>query len=532
MVLSSSTVSCVGILCLDLCVNFMATSGKTIAKNTIFLYFRMMLIMAVALYTSRVVLDVLGAADYGLYNVVGGVVAMMGFLNGSISAGTSRFITYELGKGDFEKLRNVFNVSLVSHIGIAAIAFFVAETIGLWFVNTQMVFNTDRTVAVNIVYQLSILTTVLQFTQMPYTATIIAHEKMSIYAYISILEVLLKLLMVYVLTIVHRIDALILYAFLLFLVHLLILCSYRVYCLRNYAESKWRFVKDKQKYKEIFSFAGWDIIGGLCVITQGQGTNILLNIYFGPVVNAARAVSYQVQGAFTQFTNNFMTAVNPEIVKSYARKDFESMVKLINNASLYSFYLLLVFMMPAMFKLNVLLNLWLKEVPEKTLTFSLIILGLMMIRAIARPVIIGTHATGEIKSLNLYAGILGLFPLPISWAAFHYGAPSVTAFWIIALWGVFANIAEIVIFKSKLKEFSILEHLTVVYLRCLVIAVLTMVPVYYLSRLFNDDFIGFCGYYIIAFAATCSIVFAFGLTKSLKSQIIEKTKNAIRRIKK
>lgn len=509
----------------------MPTSGKTIAKNTIFLYFRMMLIMAVSLYTSRVILDVLGASDYGLYNVVGGVVAMMGFLNGSISSGTSRFITYELGKDDFEKLRDTFNVALVSHIGIATIVFLVAETIGLWFVNTQMVFESDRTIAVNVVYQLSILTTMLQFTQMPYTADIIAHEKMSVYAYISILEVVLKLGMVFTLMYLNDVDSLIAYAVMMFLIQVIVLMIYRVYCMKRYPESHWRLVKERSRYKSIFSFAGWDIIGGLCVVTQGQGVNILLNIYFGPIVNAARAVSYQVQGAFTQFTGNFMTAVNPEIVKSYARKDYNAMIRLINNASLYSFYLLLIFMMPAMFKLEVLLNVWLKEVPEQTLTFSLIILGLMMIRAIARPVIMGTHATGDIKALNLYAGLLGLMPLPVAWLTFHLGAPAVSVFWIIALWGVFANIAEIVIFKMKMKEFSVSEHLKVVYLRCAMVSAATMIPVYFISMQFSDTFLSFCCYYICAFACTCAIVFSIGLTKSLRTQIIEKVRNAIRRIK-
>ncbi len=507
------------------------TSNKTIAQNTIFLYFRMMLIMAVSLYTSRVILGVLGASDYGLYNVVGGVVAMMGFLNGSISSGTSRFITYELGKGDFEKLRDTFNVALVSHIGIATIVFIVAETVGLWFVNTQMVFESDRTIAVNVVYQLSILTTMLQFTQMPYTADIIAHEKMSVYAYISILEVVLKLSMVFTLMYLNDVDSLIAYALMMFFIQMIILMIYRIYCMKRYPESHWRLVKEKSQYKSIFSFAGWDIIGGLCVITQGQGVNILLNIYFGPVVNAARAISYQVQGAFTQFTGNFMTAVNPEIVKSYARKDYDAMIRLINNASLYSFYLLLIFMMPAMFKLEVLLNVWLKEVPEQTLTFALIILGLMMVRAIARPVIMGTHATGDIKALNLYAGLLGLMPLPVAWVTFYLGAPAVSVFWIIALWGVFANIAEIVIFKMKMKDFSVSEHLKEVYLRCAMVSAVTMLPVYFISKQFSDTFLSFCGYYICAFICTCVIVFCIGLNKTLRNQLIDKVKYAMCRIK-
>ncbi len=504
----------------------MATSNKTIAKNTLFLYFRMMLTMFVALYTSRIVLDVLGASDYGLYNVVGGVVAMMTFINGAVSSGTSRFITYELGLGDKERLRDVFNVALVNHVIIASIIFVLAETIGLWFVNTQMMFEEDRSVAVNVVYQLSILTTMLQVTQMPYTATIIAHEKMSIYAYISIFEVTLKLIMAWALVYMHHVDALIVYAIMLFLVQLIVMIVYRIYCFRKFPESHWRLVRKVEQYKEIFTFAGWDIVGAICVISQGQGVNILLNIYFGPVVNAARAVSYQVQGAFTQFTSNFMTAVNPEIVKNYARKEYTEMIKLINNASIYSYFLLLVFVMPVIFKIGCLLGLWLKEVPTQTGQFTIVILVTMMIRAIARPVIMGIHAIGDIKALNIYAGGLGLISLPIVWIAFHFGAPAIMAFGIILLWGILANIAEIVILKMKLPEFSMLEHLRAVYLRCLLVTIVAVIPCWYFSKLFGEGFIDFCCYYICAFLITVAIVYYTGLTKALRIQIVKKVKDA------
>lgn len=507
----------------------MPTSGKTIAKNTVFLYFRMTLVMLVSLYTSRIVLDVLGASDYGLYNVVGGIVAMLAFLNGSISAGTSRFISYELGKGDSEQLRNVFNVALVSHISIALIVFVIAETIGLWFLNTQIVFDESRTTAVNVVYQLSILTTMLNFTQIPYTATIVAHEKMSIYAYISILEVVLKLLMVLLLTKINNFDALIAYSIMVFGIQFIILSIYRFYCHRKYEESHWRFVKDNKQYKTILSFAGWDVIGSLCVITQGQGINILLNMYFGPVVNAARAVAYQVQGAFHQFTGNFMMAVNPQIVKSFACKEYKAMVRLINNASLYSYYLLLIFVMPVMFRLQFILNLWLKEVPEYTEVYTLIILTNMMIRAIANPVIKGVHATGDIKMFNLIAGGIGLLPLLVCWMGFYFGMNSIFAFWIVLLWGVIANIVEILFLKKQLPEFSITEHLRVVYLRSFLVTIAVLVPCWFINSLFNNTFWGVIEYYIVALIVTASIVFFTGLTKSLKTFLINKIKDAIHR---
>ena len=508
----------------------MPTSSKTITKNTIFLYFRMILVMLVSLYTSRVVLEVLGASDYGLYGVVGGIVAMLAVLNGSISAGTSRFITYELGRGDKERLRNVFNVSLVSHIIIALVVFVIAETIGLWFLNTKIVFAPDRQIAVNVVYQLSILTAMLNFTQIPYTATIIAHEKMSIYAYISILEVVLKLLMVFLLLRIHNFDALIAYAIMLFCIQVIIILIYRFYCLKQYEESHWRFVKDRQQYRTILSFAGWDIIGSLCVISQGQGVNILLNVYFGPIVNAAHSIAYQVQGAVHQLTTNFMMAVQPEIVKSYARNEYESMTRLINNASIYSYFLLLIFVMPVLFKMDYVLGLWLKDVPEYAVVFTRIILVNMMIRALANPVIKGVHATGDIKLFNLIAGGVGLLPLPVCWIGLHFGFPPTFVFWIVLIWGIFANIIEILFLKKQLPGFSVKEHFVTVYLRCLFVSIAAVIPCMVLNKSFQNSFTGFCLFYLISFISICGIVFFVGLTKALRIMIINKAKDAIHKI--
>lgn len=507
----------------------MPSSGKTIAKNTVFLYFRMTLVMLVSLYTSRVVLDVLGASDYGLYNVVGGIVSMFTFLNGSISAGTSRFISYELGLGDKERVRNVFNVTLVSHMAMAFVVLVLAETIGLWFLNAKIVFDESRTMAVNVVYQLSILSTVLHFTQIPYTATIVAHEKMSIYAYISILEVGLKLIMVFLLEQIHNYDALIVYAIMIFTIRVVIMLIYRFYCNRKYEESHWRFVRQKDQYKKILSFAGWDVVGHLSVVAQGQGINILLNIYFGPIVNAARAVAYQLQGAFFQFTNNFMMAIQPAIVKSYARKEYDAVARLINNGSLYSYYLLLIFVMPLLFKLHGVLDLWLKDVPDYAAVFSLIILVHMMVRALANPVIKGVHATGDIKLFNIIAGGAGLLPLPVCWLGFIFGMPSTFAFWVVLFFGVVANIIEIWFLKRQMPGFSVSEHLRYVYLRCLSVSIIPIFICWFINRFFSDTVFGLIGYYLCALFVTACIVFIIGLTKSLRSQIINKIKDATHR---
>lgn len=493
---------------------------KRIAINTLMLYFRMVLIMGVALYTSRIVLRVLGAADYGLYNVVGGVVTMFSFLNGSLSSGTSRFITYDIGTGDETRLRETFNTAFISHLILASIILLLTETIGLWFVNNKLVFDSSRRLAVNIVYQFSVLTLMLQLTQVPFSADIIAHEKMNIYAYVSIVEVMLKLGMTFLLRLNKSIDNLILYSAILFTIQLMILGIYRLYCRKHFKESKFLFCKDKTRYKEIFSFSGWDIIGSLCVLTQGQGINILLNMFFGPVINAARAITYQLEGAFSQLTNNFMTAVNPQIVKSFAVEKYDEMIDLIKDASKYGFFLLAVFLIPILYKIDYVLQLWLKEVPEQTNVFARIILTMLMIRVIARPVINGTHATGHIKRLNLIAGFAGLLPLPVTYVLFKLNYPAVCSFLTLFAWGIIANTLETIIFKLEMKEFSIRQYFVAVYVRCIIVGSLVFAIDYIISKYIDGNFFVFILYYGLSVLINAVVVFVLGLDKNNQKKLI------------
>ena len=507
----------------------MGSSNKRIAKNTAYLYLRMLLSMGVSLYASRIVLEVLGASDYGLYNVVGGVVTMLAFINGAMSSGTSRFITYELGRGDKKKLGEIFNVSLVCHILLALIIFVLAETLGVWFVNTQLVFPPDRLIAVNVVYQASIIAAMFQFTQIPYTADIIAHENMSVYAYVSIIEVTLKLAAILFLKYISTPDELITYAILILFVQILIMGIYRGYCRFRYEESKWHFVMDKRAYKEIFTFAGWDVIGGLCVVTQGQGLNILLNIFFGPVVNAARAIAYQIQGAFTQFTSNFTTALNPAIVKDYAQQDKNDLIKLVNFGSLFSYYLLLFLVLPITFKMDYVLRLWLKDYPDNTVEFSLIILASMLIRAFARPVILAVHATGNIKKLNLVCGTVGLFMLPVAWIELAIGMSVLSVFWTILVFSLIGNALEMYILKINIPTFSVCQHLSNVYFRGMVITFISFFAVYSISTLFEDKFWPFLAYYLLSMFVIGIILFLVGLSGSHRRQIVKIVKVKIQR---
>ena len=312
------------------------SDNKRIAKNTLFLYFRMLLIMGVSLYTSRVVLRTLGVEDFGIYNAVGGIVTMFSFLNGSLGAATSRYITFELGRKDYVRLNNIFNAALLTHVFIGIIIVILAETVGLWFFYEKMVIPESRLNAAFWVYQISILSAFVSLTQVPYQATIIAHENMKIYAYVGMLEAMAKLAIVISLA-YASFDRLILYASLLFLLNVSIILFYRIYCIRRYSESRLKLCKDKALYKDMFKYSGSDLIGNVSVLAQGQGLNLLLNVFFGPVVNAARAVAYQVQGAITQFGNNFITAVRPQIIKLYAVGKIEERFKLVYLSSTFSF---------------------------------------------------------------------------------------------------------------------------------------------------------------------------------------------------
>ena len=368
-----------------------------------------------------------------------------------------------------------------------------------------------------------------QFTQIPYTADIIAHENMSVYAYVSIIEVTLKLAAILFLKFISTPDGLITYAILILIIQILIMSIYRGYCRIRYEESRWLFVKDKRAYKDIFTFAGWDVIGGLCIVTQGQGLNILLNIFFGPVVNAARAIAYQIQGAFTQFTNNFTTALNPAIVKDYAQQNKIDLIKLVNFGSLFSYYLLLFLVLPIAFKMNFLLSLWLKDYPENTIEFSLIILASMMVRAFARPVVMAVHATGNIKNLNLVCGVVGLLLLPVAWITLALGAGVLSVFWAILIFSIVGNALEIYILKMNLPEFSIMQHINVVYIRGAVVSILSIILVYFFSTLCGDNLIGFIVYYIISMIAVAIILYYAGLSGDHRNRIKEIVRNKLKR---
>ena len=404
-------------------------NNKRIAKNTLLLYFRMLLMMFVTLFTSRVVLDKLGVTDYGIYNVVGGVVAMLGFLNSSMSNAVQRYLSFEIGKNNEAGVNRIFNVSLFAHVGIAVFVFVVMEIVGVWYLNTHMNIPAERMDAANWVLQCSIFTTLFTIVQVPYNAIIISKEQMGIYAYISILEVVLKLLVVYMLAI-GNFDKLKLYSVLIMVVTIGIVMIYRFYCTRKYKEAKFKFIKDWNLLKQIVGFASWNMLGELAWVFTGQGVNIILNSFFGPVVNAARGLAEQVNGAVNRFVANFQTAVNPQLIKNYASDQLGEMKTLLFRSTRFSYYLLLALSLPIILKMDFILHLWLKEVPDYTTGFCQLVLVSSLVSTLSNLLAQVARAYGKIRNYQIIVSIFLFLNFPLSYIVLKFGCSPLSTMFV------------------------------------------------------------------------------------------------------
>ena len=394
---------------------------KRIAKNTMYLYLRMFLVMVVTIYTSRVILEALGASDYGIYNVVGGVVMLMAFIKGPLNSATVRFLTYELGKQDEKKLANTFAASLNIHIFSGFLAVIIGETIGLWFFFNQLIIPEERVDIAFWVFQLSIINCFFSFTQVPYMASINSHENMSVYAYIGLYEAFSKLAISY-LIVISPIDRLLLYAALL----LINQCTIQLFCcyysVKHYKECRFRCFWDKCLYAKIFNYAGWDTFGGVAVMCESHGVNILLNMFFGPVVNAARAIALQIRTAIIQFCTNIIAAVKPQVVKNYAVGNYVDMYKLVFTTTKFTYYLMLMLMLPVYFEINIILRIWLgSTIPDYTAIFAQLILIDSLIYIIDATFLMAFHAIGKIRFGNVVGGSLMISSLPVSYACLRLG---------------------------------------------------------------------------------------------------------------
>ncbi len=504
-------------------------NNKRIAKNTLMLYFRMILTMLVSLYTSRVVLNTLGVEDYGIYNVVGGFVTMFGFLNSAMASATQRFLAFEIGKRDHEQLRNVFSMSINIHFLIAFIIFILAETVGLWFVNTQLTIPAGRMGAAQWVYQFSILTMIVYMVSVPYNAMIIAHERMNVFAWISIAEVGLKLFIVFILQ-WFGFDKLKFYAVLTFCVSLIIRFIYGFYCSRQFKESRFRYFWDKSLFKTLASYAGWNLWGNLAAVLKGQGVNVLLNIFFGPVVNAARGIAYQVSGAINQFVANFQMAMNPQIIKSYAVNDLKYMHQLIFRGAKYSFFLLFTLSLPILLETEQILRLWLKIVPDYTVIFTRLVIINVLIDCISGPLMTAAQASGKIKRYQSVVGGLLILNLPISYLFLKFGfQPQVTIFVSIGI-SIIALFSRLKII-SPLVSLNIMDYYKNVIFKIIpVIFIAVILPgfIIYLLPVTIARLLFTC---IIAVASVGLTVFFIGLSSTERKFMIKSLKNRVSKIK-
>lgn len=504
-------------------------NNKRIAKNTFLLYFRMLLTMVVSLYTGRVVLNELGVEDYGIYNVVGGVVAMFSVLSGSLSAAISRYITFELGRKDMENLKKVFSSAVTIQIGLALIIILFAETLGLWFLNEKMVIPSERMSAANWIFQFSILTFGINLISVPYNAAIIAHEKMSAFAYISILEVTGKLLVAYLLTI-SPIDKLVFYGLLLTFLAVIIRLVYGCYCKKHFKECKYRFVFDKSTLKEMFCFAGWNFIGASSDIFRNQGTDILINLFMGPTINASRGISMQVSYTVSSFATNFITAIKPQITKNYALGNMDYMLTLVYKGAKFSFFIMLMIVIPIYTTTPYLLNLWLGQVPEHSVNFVRLILLFSMNETMGGPLITAMLATGEIRNYQLIVGGSQLLNLPLSYICLKIGLVVESVFVVAIAVSCLGMFLRVYMLRSMI-GLSLGYFFRHVYFQSILVMMLSMIVPFLISLQIEYNIYTFLFLGFISFFSTAFIVFTIGCNKSEKKVICKQIQKIYIRLK-
>lgn len=502
----------------------MESNSTRIAKNTFFLYIRSFLILLISLYTSRVILKVLGVEDYGIYNVVGGIISMLSFLNTSMASTYQRYFNYEMGRKNEKNISDLFKSSITVQLIYALIIVVIAETLGLWFLNNQLVIAPERMYAAQWVYQISILSFVIVVFQAPFTALIISNEKMNIFAVVSVLDSVLKLLVVFLLPYINY-DKLIVYALLLITITLLNLIIYIIVCRRKFPICKLSLNWDKNNLKSLLSFGGWGMLGSLAYTLKSHGINIILNMFFGPVVNAARGIAYQVLHAVDMFTQNFQTSFRPQLTKSYAEGNLQYMYKLYYSATKISFYMLWGMSLPIIIETPLILNLWLGDnVPEYTVVFTRIILFTALVSAYANPTSGIAYATGKIKQFITWVSSLNLLIVPIAYLFLKMGFGPESAMIVSLVMTILVQVVRLFVIR-KLIDFSLVEYLKKVIYPTANVFVFSLVISLLSKRLIsNNTFFSFLLICIICVASVGTIAWLIGLNKEEKLILINKIK--------
>ncbi len=494
-----------------------SSSTRRIAKNTLMLYFRQILIMVVSLYTVRVVLNTLGAEDYGIYNVVAGVVTMFSFLSGAMATASQRYFSFALGQDDESQLRRYFSMSLTIYCMIALVVVAVAETFGLWFVGNRLVVPAERAQAVFWVYQASVFSTVCTIVTAPFMASIIAHEDMNIYAYVSVVEVLLKLGIMFLLPLFPA-DKLVVYGLLTAGVVFVNTAMYRGICTRRYAECRFSLFWDKGLFKELVSYTGWNLFGASVGVFKNQLVNVMLNQFFSPVVNAARGIAFQVNGAVNSFSQGFSTAVRPQIIKSYAGGNKEEMLALMFASARFTFFLMFLFSCPIYFNLNEVLGVWLKNVPDYAVCFTKLVFIDAMIESISYPLGTGIQATGKVKWYQIVVGSIYLTNLPISYIFLVNGFKPEIVFYISICISMVALIARLFFMRYIIQFRFASPHFFDNFIKIFIVVIFAGFALWLISKLR----LHFIFHLLFAYVLELLITVLFGLRKEERRLLKDK----------
>ena len=503
------------------------TSNQRLAMNTILLYVRTFFVMIISLYTSRVILQVLGVEDYGIYQVVGGMVAMFAVISNALSSAISRFITYEIGSGNNERLAAVFSTSQVVQLVIAAIVLLLGELVGLWFMHTHMQIPDGRMMAANWVLQFSLISFCVNLLSIPYNACIIAHEHMKAFAYVSIIEAVCKLAICFMLY-ASPFDKLVYYAFLLMLLSIGIRAIYTIYCRRHFVECKTPMKFHKSIFKEMFGFAGWSFYTSTNYLFNTQGVNMLINVFFGVTFNAARGLANQVEGAVMQFVNSFTTAINPQITKSYAAGDKVEMYQLVCRGAKFSFYLMYIMALPLICEASTVMNLWLTVIPEKTVLFVQLSLIIGMLDCFGATSVTACMATGKIRTYSLIIGTLALLDFPLVWVAFSMGSQIEIAYYL------YICVKALVIFTRmflmrRMVGLPVRDYVFNAILPSILVAIIAAIPSVVIVMCFPQSFTRLLLSVVVGVLSVALVAFFIGMSRGERAMIVTKAKEFVKR---
>ena len=492
---------------------------RTIASNTILLYVRTIIVMIITLYVSRLILQSLGVVDFGIYNAVGGIVAMFGVISNSLIAATQRFITFELGKPD-GRTSYVFSLSTGLHIFIVLVVLILGETIGTWFLNTQMNFPSERLVAVNCIFQFTLFTFIIQILSISYSALVIAKEKMSFFALVSIVEAFLKLIIALILLNYDR-DRLIFYGFLMALLSFISFSMYYFYCKHYYKKDcRVKLIKNLQEYKIMGAFVGWNFFGTTTTVLTKQGTNILINIFFGVVVNAGRGVAVQVDNAVNQFISSFTTAIRPQITKTYAAGDYNRCFYLVNAGTKIIMYLSCLLIFPLSFMCNEILRLWLVAVPDYAVIFTQLSLIMIAFDALSLPLYYLMLSTGNIKNYQLVAGSLGLLVFPFIWLLFSLGCRPEVTYYVIIGYDLFRWCLQLLYLRT-IAKFPIITYLKDAMVRVAFMLAVGVLNYSIWRLLFQEGLLELILYVCVSSLIQCLLILIFGLSSNERQSLIK-----------